>query len=195
MDCRRIETLLSPLLDGEVDPDDAPAVRAHLAACPRCAARLETLRATRAAVADLRPEPSDEGWTALERRLRKLHEDGPAEAEERPRSRPRARRRRALAAALLLAALVASAAPWLLEHSGPEPSRDVASDAPEPGTGTLAPDLLDAPSGSNESNGGTEPRRSVPELGTGPADLADQPCARPEDCGANAQRLWPHFPL
>lgn len=193
MDCRRTQTLLSPLVDGELEAANERAVRTHLAACPQCAARFETLQATRAAVADLRPAPSEEGWTALEWRLRSLREDGPDGAGDVPRdripSRIQARRRWALAAAILLAVIVASAAPWILERSLPDRPADAPTGSPEADPETLRPDLPDGPDATAEP-------WSAPGLETGSGvDLADQPCARAEDCGADARRLWPHFPL
>ena len=69
MTCDRIEHLLSAHLDGELGADDERAVRSHLAACPSCASRLETLRALRASFRDLMPEPSDDGLDAVLARI------------------------------------------------------------------------------------------------------------------------------
>lgn len=70
MSCDRIASLLSAFADGELAAADEHEVRAHVAACPRCAARLETVRALRAAVRSVRPERSDDGLAAFRRRLR-----------------------------------------------------------------------------------------------------------------------------
>ncbi|MGD2115157.1 MAG: zf-HC2 domain-containing protein [Acidobacteriota bacterium] len=190
MDCRRIEPRLTPFLDGELGPAEELAVRTHLGACSRCAARLETLRATREAVADLRPEPSDEGWTALERRLGALRAPsapGSAPAEDTApstdpapgRRSPAARRRRwGLAAALFLAALLAATASWIVDG---------------PGT----------PGARTEGVGGT-PRERATRPGAAPTgpkperelrQSVDQPCGSAEDCGGDARPLWPNISL
>jgi anti-sigma factor RsiW len=43
MDCRKIEQLLSPFLDGELAPGEAGAVRSHLSACADCQQEYEGL--------------------------------------------------------------------------------------------------------------------------------------------------------
>lgn len=70
MSCETVVPLLSPFVDGELDPREEAAVRAHLAACDRCAGRIETLRALRDAVRATRPERSGDGLDELRARLR-----------------------------------------------------------------------------------------------------------------------------
>lgn len=47
MTCREVEPLLSPSLDEALDAADEARLRAHLAACAACAARVDRLRAAR----------------------------------------------------------------------------------------------------------------------------------------------------
>lgn len=70
MSCETVVPLLSPFLDGELDPREEDSVRAHLAGCGRCAGRLESLRAVRSAVRATRPERSGDGLDSLRARLR-----------------------------------------------------------------------------------------------------------------------------
>lgn len=56
MNCRQTEDLLIEYLYGELDSESAESMRAHLAECPDCAARLAELNQVREVVAGL-PEP------------------------------------------------------------------------------------------------------------------------------------------
>ncbi len=47
MDCRQIESVLPPFLDGECDRDTAQKVQAHLSACPTCGEQAAAGRVTR----------------------------------------------------------------------------------------------------------------------------------------------------
>jgi anti-sigma factor RsiW len=51
MNCNEAEVLLHALLDGELDASHAREVETHVAACPRCAARLRAYRDMRQAMA------------------------------------------------------------------------------------------------------------------------------------------------
>jgi anti-sigma factor RsiW len=53
-DCREIEQLLTPYVDGEAPHTDCAAVDAHLRACPRCREHVSNERAMREAVASCR---------------------------------------------------------------------------------------------------------------------------------------------
>ncbi len=52
MNCAECEILLHALIDGELDAGHARDVEAHTAACPACAAKLESFRALRQAMTD-----------------------------------------------------------------------------------------------------------------------------------------------
>ena len=67
MSCDRIQSLLSPYLDGNVTGGDMRQISEHLAACPACNRTFSALRATQQAVAGLgrRKAPSE-----LELRIR-----------------------------------------------------------------------------------------------------------------------------
>jgi len=60
--------LLSALLDGELSPADAAAVRAHIDSCPACRAELDAAHAARRWVRDL--PPVDPPFGLYERMLR-----------------------------------------------------------------------------------------------------------------------------
>ncbi|MFW5982510.1 MAG: anti-sigma factor family protein [Candidatus Brocadiia bacterium] len=62
MKCVKIQRLLSEYLDGELCREDRRAVEQHLASCDRCERRLEELRRTVEAVADLPPETAPDGF-------------------------------------------------------------------------------------------------------------------------------------
>jgi anti-sigma factor RsiW len=66
MTCDKAQELLSPYLDGELDPAARAEMEAHLAACPECAglaARMRTALAAFASFPEIEPSP------ALRRRL------------------------------------------------------------------------------------------------------------------------------
>ena len=63
MDCRQVESHLSPYLDGELDPGEAGSLRAHLDRCRSCRGRWEALAATREAFQHLAPEGVSPGFT------------------------------------------------------------------------------------------------------------------------------------
>jgi anti-sigma factor RsiW len=65
---------LSALLDGELSAEEAPAVRAHLAACAACATELGALRAVRSSLRSLPPEEPPFGF--VERLARPHHVGG-----------------------------------------------------------------------------------------------------------------------
>jgi hypothetical protein len=54
MNCQNFQTLLNRDLDGVLDAADAARLRAHVAACPRCASEHAALEAMRSAFRDLR---------------------------------------------------------------------------------------------------------------------------------------------
>src|SRR5262245_13576396 len=64
MTCEQVRSRLSWLLDGELDPTEASAVRAHAQECGKCAALLAEMKANdeeiRSALADVKPR---EGFT------------------------------------------------------------------------------------------------------------------------------------
>lgn len=66
MRCDSLQDLLSPYLDGELDPSARAEVEAHLAACPECAGLADRMRVALAAFASF---PEVEPSPALRRRL------------------------------------------------------------------------------------------------------------------------------
>jgi len=54
MNCEQAEVFIHALVDGELDAINTREVEEHVAACPACAAKLEELRALRAAMAQAR---------------------------------------------------------------------------------------------------------------------------------------------
>ncbi len=66
MMCDKLQNLLSPYLDGELDPAARAEVEAHLAACPECAGLAARMKAALAAFASF---PEVEPSPALRRRL------------------------------------------------------------------------------------------------------------------------------
>lgn len=188
MDCERIEPLLSAHLDGELDQAEARAVRRHLlregageegSGCERCAPRLETLRAARAAMRDLRPGPSGRGLDRVLERIRGERRPAapapviplPRQPRSEPRPDPRSGRRltAGVAAGLVAAALVAAV--MIAPHLGRE-----GADTP----GTEAP---------------SAPVSGVPAAPASAADEGPPACLRPEECGADAHVLWPAVPI
>jgi anti-sigma factor RsiW len=76
MDCKEAEPFLLDQADGLLDAASAPAVRRHLAACPRCRERQQWLAASRSAFRTLRPEqPSPAFDRRLRERLDRLERD------------------------------------------------------------------------------------------------------------------------
>lgn len=55
-DCSRIESLVTPFVDGELPPGDYQAVAQHVAACPPCRARVAAERAIRSLLQARRPD-------------------------------------------------------------------------------------------------------------------------------------------
>jgi anti-sigma factor RsiW len=119
-----VEAKLSALLDGELPPGEAEALRAEIARRPELAARLAELGAVDALLRALPARPVPAGLRPqLGERIRASRE-----ASAAPRGAPRRRRRWLAAAALAAAAaaLVLVALPRLRE----EASVDVAEDLP-----------------------------------------------------------------
>lgn len=204
-DCTRIETALSALLDGELEAAEALAIRRHLDLCPRCARRLETLEAVRSAVAGLRPEegaPSvADGWPALERRLRAVdrHDEAPT-----PRRRRALGRERWKLAAAILAAAILAASLWTVGRRGtggsPGATEQAERERPASPAGQApprVPDSADSPDAVDSM--GTVPSVTAAERAAAampePSRIESRPCGSSEDCGAEARRLWPAFPI
>src|SRR5262249_43970218 len=73
-DCDRIDSLVTPYVDGDISPADAVAVRRHLQRCPACCGRVHAEQAIHALLRTHRGtlssvEPSSE----LRRRCAVLH--------------------------------------------------------------------------------------------------------------------------
>ena len=170
MTCREIRPLLSAWSDGELAPERARGVAAHVASCDGCSATVETIRALRSAVRDLRPEAGDggatEGLAALRERIA---------ADDRRGAATRGWRL-AVAAAVALVLALAWVAGGFLEDAPetPDPVREAA--VTEPAT-VPAGEVWDEPT-PVEQAGLTSigPEELSPHLG--------QACADPADCGA-----------
>ena len=120
MNCTEYELALGDSVDGTIDVTAAEGLRVHLAACGRCRALADDLRAIRAAARTLeRPEPATRNWHRI------------AATSEQDRSRHSgvsslfAWRPLALAATILLAAM---ATWWMLR---PVPSAELAVSDPQ----------------------------------------------------------------
>ncbi len=72
MKCKKTSERLNAYLDGELAPDEALAVQAHLRACPRCAAELDGLKQLNQA---LEAEPGMAVPSGFARRLRAVAEE------------------------------------------------------------------------------------------------------------------------
>jgi len=132
LECQGIDADLSALIDAELDAGRASEVRAHVAGCERCAARLEALERVDRRLAETLspPVPAD----LAERVAARLAAD--AAPVSRPRTAPPPRVHRGLRAA---AALAAAAAVGLVVWFGlpedptrPGPQIARAPETPEP---------------------------------------------------------------
>lgn len=102
--CTDKEPMLHALLDGELDAANASSLETHLAACPACARRLETLKALHERLAALPPTPAPE---ALKGRIAAMIG---SEARTAARTQPRAPRPGLLAGWLAAGAMTVVAA-------------------------------------------------------------------------------------
>jgi anti-sigma factor RsiW len=120
--CPDKEPMLHALLDGELDAANASALETHLAACPACAQRLDTLRALHERLAELPPTPAPE---ALKSRIEAMIG---REAKSAARREPRAARPGLLAGWLAAGAMTAVAASLVVAPiaSGPSLSQQLA---------------------------------------------------------------------
>jgi anti-sigma factor RsiW len=112
MNCQTAQTELGPLLDGELPPERAAALRQHVQECGACAEELTSLRELEAAVRSADPatrnaSPPSDLWTQIQGRL-------PSEPAAVPKTIRLFRRPLALAASLaLLLGAGAFVAVWL----------------------------------------------------------------------------------
>lgn len=114
--CPDKEPMLHALLDGELDAANASALETHLAACPACAQRLETLKALHARLADLPPTPAPD---ALKPRIEAMIG---REAKTAARPHPRTARPGLLAGWLAAGAMTAVAASLVVAPIAAGPS-------------------------------------------------------------------------
>ncbi len=70
--CHRVLQVLQQFLDGELGPDDADFVRAHLAECDRCSVEAEIYEQVIQSLAALRPEPDRAALARLEAEAERL---------------------------------------------------------------------------------------------------------------------------
>jgi anti-sigma factor RsiW len=125
--CRELRPLLGAYVLGALEAEEAAAVRAHVAACPACAAehaRLAPLPGLLTLAEGARQATADPPSPALEERVL----DAVARAAPRPRRRPRpwfARRGARVLVATGLAALVAATAGVALLGRGGDSGYDL----------------------------------------------------------------------
>jgi anti-sigma factor RsiW len=62
--CKEVVELVSEYLEGGLAPDDRARLEQHLFVCPPCTLHFGQVRATIAAVGELRSAPADEGRIA-----------------------------------------------------------------------------------------------------------------------------------
>ena len=108
-DCRQMEALLPPFVDGESRPDERAAVEAHLARCAECREAVEAQRAVRDLLVSRRAGLIEPAPPALAADLRRA-----ADAELVPVARPRWS---ALAAAAVLVLAVTGGLSWATGQS------------------------------------------------------------------------------
>ncbi|MEP7116955.1 MAG: anti-sigma factor [Acidobacteriota bacterium] len=106
-DCRRIESLLPPFVDGEATPRDAALVEAHLSGCAECRGSAQEQRQVRALLVSRRCSLAEPTPFGLESRLRRM-----ARAEGADTAVRGWRRLSPLAAAAALVAAVAGGVYW-----------------------------------------------------------------------------------
>jgi anti-sigma factor RsiW len=70
--CREVRRTLQAFLDGEVDPDHAEMVAAHLESCSRCRVESETLARVIADLRRLRPDLDLAAYTRLVETVERL---------------------------------------------------------------------------------------------------------------------------
>ena len=106
--CAEFAALLDPYLDGELSPEDAARVRAHLAVCDRCRAYVQAALAIRDAFPAAEDVELPEGFT--ENIMAAVRAD---RQRQRPRRSPWAKRLAPLAACCAVIVLAASLLPRL----------------------------------------------------------------------------------
>lgn len=125
-ECRRIRPLLGPLADGELGPEQAAQVQAHLAGCSACSDELATLNQLHALVRKVEPPSQPEDfWDWQRTRIwRRIRQQRPARQQVwRPAfSFPRL----ATLAGGLVVVLVVVVVGWLAIRSSLNTSRRVA---------------------------------------------------------------------
>lgn len=177
MECREAARLLSPALDGELEPPAARELERHLAVCDVCRRQRRALVAVREQFRRLPPKRS---------RLRA--DDVLARVAREEAAAGRAARRRIGRLALPVAAALAVAVlGWwqLVPRQAPAPpsAAGAAGGAAAPAVGAVQP--LPA---------------ALSDLDCGPQGTDREACKRvaclaAEDCGAGAEELWPPISL
>lgn len=64
-DCRQVAAVMQSYLDGEIGPDQAELVAAHLEHCERCGIEAEVYRDVKASLEQLRPPVDDAALNRL----------------------------------------------------------------------------------------------------------------------------------
>ncbi|MEX2548605.1 MAG: zf-HC2 domain-containing protein [Nitriliruptoraceae bacterium] len=78
-DCRQVGAVLQSYLDGELGPEDAGVVAAHLEHCERCGIETETVARVVDAIRRQRPDLDPEPIQRLAGFLERLPKDPPTE--------------------------------------------------------------------------------------------------------------------
>lgn len=103
-ECERYQELIGALLDGELEPQEKAALRAHVAVCPQCRAMLEAFEAISGALQEETVQPPADFTQQVMARI---------DVAERQKKQPRPRWQRVLALAACLALVVIGVTPWL----------------------------------------------------------------------------------
>lgn len=77
--CPQVRRLLQSFIDGEVGPDRAELIAAHLESCSRCRIEAETLRGVITALRRLRPDLARATYTRLVSAVEDLTDPAPGE--------------------------------------------------------------------------------------------------------------------
>lgn len=132
MNCTVWNEKLHDRLDGTLPSADAPALEAHLAACPACRARLDSLRLLRATAQNLPREisPARDLWPEIAAQLAApRHDHGHPVGPGRPRAFPRPL---LLKFAAAIALVIGGVATWHWRAPATAPAWTVASLAGAP---------------------------------------------------------------
>ena len=175
-DCEHYRQQISQLLDGELPPEQAQTLRAHLRTCPECRRVYDDFLALQAAVRDAAAEPPADLTAHIMQQVRRepvpmpprsaaparpARRPQPMPLRKAPQPRPAARKRPAagrtsplLPIAVMAAclALILGATLWFAPHRNPSGSADTALDNTRTPTATLSPSVKDEDADSQKQD-------------------------------------------